>query len=87
MTASNCPLPCVTFSTETKSTLDFDGSLGFGVTFQSTVEVNTKHIVFREQKESRILGEFPSFVIFHVFVKVTKTVMMTPTLTGIMSDV
>ena len=59
------------------------------VTFEYRVMVTAFAILamFREQKESRILGEFPSFVIFHVFVKVTKTVMMTPTLISIMSDV
>ena len=50
VTASDCPLPCTTFSTETRSTSDTPG-LGFAVTFQSTVEVNTKHIIFGEQQE------------------------------------
>ena len=52
---------------------------------------------FREQHQSQILGvrkgrkfescaEFPQ-IFMYIFVKVTKTVMMTPTLIGIMSDV
>ena len=43
---SSCPLPCTTFSTETKHTSDIGGYLGFGVTFQQTVEV----IIFTQPK-------------------------------------
>ena len=95
VTASDCPLPCTTFSTETRRTSGFDGSLGFAVTFQSTVEVNTENTLIkgaalilgvRKGRKLETFAESPK-VFIHLFVKVTQTVMMTPTLIGIMSDV
>ena len=39
---SDCPLPCTTFSTETRRISYVDGYLGFGVTFENIVEVENK---------------------------------------------
>ena len=36
---SDCPLPCTTFSTETRRISDMDEYLGFAVIFENNVEV------------------------------------------------
>ena len=68
---SDCPLPCSIVSTEAKLASTFDSALGFGLHFMKTAEVTSDKKIPQ------------SFLIFQV----STTRLMTPTLSGFLSDV
>ena len=78
--ASDCPLPCETFSTETKLTSATSSDYaGFGLTFKDTVEVH-KQIDDRNSASS-------SNHLRMLFIQVSTTKMMRPTFFSFLSEV